>query len=256
MRLGRGTPLAVLLVCGCVWPGDPRPDTPFTSLKPAVSLPGSDAVGLQIAVLEVPVGDRFVNSDLWTSVDEQVVPLDRKATLVDNGFRIGLVGGLRPDGFDELLKSPRANSDGHWAQTRTGHAKVVRLGGPRPVCEFRLASGDNDAPATMIEKAQCAFQVTPSLPSDGGVKLAFVPLVQHGSRPVWTSPINGDDLATPADAYPALGWEVTVAPGQYVVVGTQFDVAGTLGHACFVDTAGIKPVQRLLAIRAVRPGDN
>jgi hypothetical protein len=256
MRFGRGTPFAVLLVCGCVWPGMQRPDSESTSFRPSASLQGGDAVGLQIAVLEVPIGDRFVNSGLWATIDEQVVPLDRKSALVDNGFRVGLVGGLRPEGFDDLLKSPRANANGHWAQTRAGHAKVIPLGGPRPLCEFRLTIDDKSTPLTAIEKAQCALQVTPTLQAEGGIKLAFVPLVQHGSRPVWTAPIDGAETATPADTFPDLGWEVTVAAGEFVVVGTQFEKAGTLGHACFVDPDGLKPVQRLLAVRAVRAGGN
>src|SRR5205823_13885112 len=104
--------------------GRPRPAAPTTALKPFAGPLGADAVGLQVAVLEVPVGDRYVNGGLWATIDEQVVALDRKSALDDNGFRIGLVGP-RPDGFDDLLNSPRANPDGNtrWVQMRAGHAR-------------------------------------------------------------------------------------------------------------------------------------
>ena len=97
------------------------------------------------------------------------------------------------------------------------------------------------------------MQITPTLEADGAIKLAFVPLVQHGSRPVWLAPIAGDEPEVPADQFPAVGWEVTVAAGEFVVVGARFDKPDTLGRACFIDGAGTKPVQRLLVLRAVRP---
>jgi hypothetical protein len=253
MRRGRATPLVLVLVCGCVLPGVPRPDGQTTSLKPAAGPRGPDALGLEVAVLEVPIGDRYVNAGLWATIDEQVVALDHMAVLDDNGFRAGLVGGVRPTEFDDLLKSLRSNPDPHWVQMRAGRAKVLPLGGARSVCEFRLITDGQPAPPKAIEKARCAVQVTPTLTADGGVKLAFVPMVQHGARSVWTIPTGDDETATPADSFPALGWEVTAAAGEFVVIGTHFEKAGTLGYACFVDPDGAKPVQRLLAIRAVRP---
>jgi hypothetical protein len=255
MRRGRGTPLALVLVCGCVLPGVPRPDGPTTSFKPAAGPHGPDAIGLEVAVLEVPIGDRYVNAGLWATIDEQVVALDHKAVLDDNGIRVGLVGGVRPTAFDDLLKSIRSNPDPHWVQMRAGHAKVVSLGGTRSVGEFHLITDGKSVPVPAIERAQCALQVTPTLMADGGVKLAFVPVVQHGVRSVWSIPTGDDDQATPADSFPALAWEVTAAAGEFVVVGAQFDKPDTLGHACFVDLEGAKPVQRVLAIRAVRPAN-
>ena len=85
--------------------------------------------------------------------------------------------------------------------------------------------------------------------------LAFVPAIQHGTRPVWLAPIVDDEPAAPAETFPALGWEVTVAAGEFVVIGGSFEKPDTLGHTFFVDPAGPKPVQRLLAIRAVRPAN-
>jgi hypothetical protein len=245
-------PLALVLVSGCVLPGVPRPDGQTTSFKPGAGPRGTDAIGLEVAVLELPIGDRFANSGLWATIDEQVVALDHKAALDDNGFRVGVIGGVRPTEFDDLLKSLRSNPDPHWHQMRAGHAKVVALGGRRPICEFHVVADGKPGQVTTVERAQCALQVTPTLAADGGVKLAFVPVVQHGVRSVWSVPSGDDGEANPAEMFPALGWEVTAAAGEFVVIGTYFQKAGTLGHTCFVDPNEPKPVQRLLAIRAVR----
>jgi hypothetical protein len=246
--------LAFLFVVGCVWPGVNAPDAPVTAMKPVIGPQGADAVGLQVAVLELPVGDRYVNGNLWATIDEQVVAPDRRATLDDNGFRVGVVGP-RPDGFDDLLKSPRANPEGNsrWIQLRADHARVLPIGGPRSICQFSLITDGKPGTVTAFEKAQCGVQVTPTFTPDG-VTLAFVPLVQHGTRSPWSAPIDGDDTPQPADKFPALAWEVTLAAKELVVVGTRFEKAGTLGHACFVDASAVKPVQRLLVIQAVRPG--
>ena len=50
---------------------------------------GPDVVQMDIALLERPVGDSYINRDLWTTADEQVIALERKAQLDDNGFRVG-----------------------------------------------------------------------------------------------------------------------------------------------------------------------
>src|SRR4051812_46914073 len=127
----RGLPL--ILLCGCVWPGDLRPDQPTTAKKPFSGPLGADAVVLLVSVIEVPIGDRFANGNLWTAIDEQVVALDHKAAIEDNGFRIGVVGGLRPDGFDDLITKERYNPNSRALQMRAGHARVVALGGSRQV---------------------------------------------------------------------------------------------------------------------------
>jgi hypothetical protein len=50
-----------------------------------------------------------------------------------------------------------------------------------------------------------------------------------------------------------LGWDVTVAPNEYVVLGARSDRPATLGHASFVRGGEAVPVQRLLVIRTTRP---
>src|ERR1700691_3698612 len=66
---------------------------------------GPDVVQMDVALIERPLGDAYLNKDLWLAADEQVVSLDNKAILQDNGFRIGQVGGLTPAGLQALLTS-------------------------------------------------------------------------------------------------------------------------------------------------------
>src|SRR5207249_1134539 len=87
------------------------------------------------------------------------------------------------------------------------------------------------------------------------IVLAFTPQVQHGIPKLLTHNDQGDFVlhgSRPVEPYPALGFEVTLTPRDFVVVGTWVEKDSTLGHRCFVTAAGPKPVQRLLVIRAGR----
>src|SRR5205809_767388 len=44
-----------------------------------------NAVQLDVAFVMRPVGDHYINRELWTHTDEMVVELDRRAPLEENG---------------------------------------------------------------------------------------------------------------------------------------------------------------------------
>src|SRR5262245_4946867 len=251
-RPGRGLVLlALLLAGGCL---APRPAGTVTAAKPAAGPQGADAVMLVVAVIEQPVGDGYLNRDLWAALDEGVVDLERKAVLEDNGFRVAVTGGQPPDGLLDLLLSERSNPAARQLSTRAGTAKAINLGEPRAACAFEVQE-NGAAAAVELAQAQCQLAVTPAPAGDGRVRLTIVPQVQHG-EPQLLAPsgdgewrLHGD---RPVKAFPGLTFEVTLAPQDYVVIGTQAARDQTLGHRCFVTADGAKPVQRLLAIRAGR----
>src|SRR4051795_2109167 len=102
--------LPALLAAGCVGPSEAVRSTSWLSpFRPAPAVTGADVVHMDVALVERPVGDRYLNQGLWTVADEQVVALDHKAVLEDNGLRIGQFGGITPAGIDSLLRSERNN---------------------------------------------------------------------------------------------------------------------------------------------------
>src|SRR6478672_11895559 len=152
----------IVLISGCWLPGPGRPAGLIERLKPFTGPQGADAVALEVALLEGPVGDRYLNAGLWTAADEQVVAPERKAVLEDNGFRVGQVGGLVPAEFLELLTSPRSNPDPHGVQMRAGNAKLLSLGEPRAQCRFELHADGAGTPVA-LDQGQCVLQVTPTI---------------------------------------------------------------------------------------------
>ena len=220
---------------------------------------GEDVVQIDVAVVERPLGDRYLNGDLWQLADEQGVTLERKAVLEENGFRVGLVGGLPPAGLQGLLTSPRSCPDPHRLAARSGNPTAVPLGPVWRPCRFEVKQGA-EAAAVGLGDGQCLLEVIPTLTDDGRALLRFTPHVRHGPAllvPRATQDPSGwrrwECSARQAEeTYAVLSWELTVAPNEYVVVGTLPGKADTLGQRCFAGGEGAEGVQRLLVLRTGR----
>jgi hypothetical protein len=219
-----------------------------------------DVVEMDVAVLERPVGDRYVNEELWELVDEQALDLERKPALEDNGFRVGQVGGLPPAGLQALLTSERSCVDPRRHRLRSGTPVSVALGPAWKRCRYSLREGGRETPVD-LSGAACTLEIVPTLTADGRTTLHFTPVVKHGQarvQPMAVQDPSGEhrwDVRSrqPTESYAWLSWEVTVAPNEYVVVGTRLGQDGTLGHRFFLGTEPGAKAQRLLVIRTGRP---
>jgi hypothetical protein len=217
---------------------------------------GPDVIQMDVALVERPLGDGYLNRSLWTVADEQVIALDSKAILEDNGFRIGQIGGITPVELQSLLTSERSCANPRRIQLRAGKSTVLELGPEMGECRFQLAKDGEPSPVTMPH-AQPTLEIHPSLTEDGRTRLRFVPIVQHGDANLIPKPApdrSGWLLVQerPSQRYSELAWEVTLAPNEYLVVGGRFDRPETLGHQCFLRRDEATPVQRLLVIRTGR----
>ncbi len=224
--------------------------------KPA---PVEDLVVMYVALLEAPLGDRYINDELWTQVDEQVVALEHKPVLEDNGLRVAQVGGIIPTRLQGLLTSERSCITPRRLLLHAGDTTTLHLGPQQSECRFDVHQGGHVS-AVELDKAQFNFQVKPTLTRDGRTKLHFTPQVQHGDTRWLPRPTkNASGVLAwepheerPTENYNALAWEVVLSPGEYVLVGARYDRPGTLGRQCFICPDPQAPVQRLLAIRTIR----
>jgi hypothetical protein len=253
--LGLGLLLTALLA-GCANDRPARTTSWFDRWRPFHGAAAQDVVELQISLVERPPGDVFINRELWTLADEQIIPLERKAALEANGFRVGQLGGNTPAGLLTLLTSTRSNVNPRRFFLHAGQSTLVVLGPVTPRCSFQFQQ-DGEPADVALEKAQCAFQVVPSLAGESGIRLQFTPQVRYGEKalvPRAAPDGSGFQLQEewPTKTYASLGWEVTLATNQYVVVGARSDRPESLGCQCFVRRAEPVPVQRLLAIRTCR----
>jgi hypothetical protein len=241
--------LLLWLVAGCATEGSvrrgagPGPQPPI----------GPDGVVLDVVLLERPVGDRYLNGALWGSADEHAVPVEQKALLEDNGFRVGRLVGATPRELQKLLTSKRYCVTSWRQLLPAGKSLTLTVG--RPVPEVRYQLGQE--PEVVLEKAQSFLVVVPTLTADGRTRLQFTPQIRHGDTQAEyeVPPDRSDYVLTyrqPQKTYPSLGWEVTLAPNEYVLIGAALDRPQSLGYQCFIQEDDESAGQRLLAIRTTR----
>jgi hypothetical protein len=217
---------------------------------------GPDVVVLDIAILEQPPADPYLDGELWPAVDEQPVPLDRKAALDDNGFRVGVIGGMPAPRLQELLTSERW-CKAHRVSLHSGHAKALPIGPAQGDCEFDFRINSETKPQKFVQ-AQCGVGIVSQRMPDGRVRIVVTPQITHGGRSIWLQPAEGQNWSItgqrPVEQFAGLSLEATISPHEYLLVGTRYDRTQTLGHLTFVN-GGVHPAQRLLLIRA-RPQED
>ena len=254
--LGAGSGLLAVLLASCQFDSKQYSTSWMDRFRPFQGANLSELVLIDVALIERPVLDPYISQELWDLADEQIVPLERKALLEDNGFRVGQVGGITPPGLQALLTSERSCANPHRLTTRAGTVKDVTLGPAAPASRFQIHE-DGQAETVELEQAEFQFSMTPTLTKEGQVTLRFTPKVRYGElehRARATADRSGLVLQSerPLRTFEALGWEVTVPTNAYVLIGARTDRQDSLGFQSFVRREETRPVQRLLVIRTTR----
>jgi hypothetical protein len=253
--------LLTWLLAGCVT-GPVVSPTAWLRRAPAVqprAPKGPAFIQMEVALLECPLGDHFINEELWSDgfVDEQIVSPQHKAALEENGFRVAQLGGLIPDELQDLLTSRRSNVNPRSRRVMAGHAASLNLGSRASSARFTITE-EGEPVALDLEQAQCKLIVTPSLTPDGKVNLHFTPEVEYGETEMTFQPAPERQekwqmkIERPVKSFPTFGWDAVLQPNQYIIVGTRLNQVRTLGFASFIERDGPSPVQRLLVIRTTK----
>jgi len=253
MRLAAITPILCLLFGGCNTTEPTRPNTWRTQFAAGDAVLGDKVVQLDIAVIEQPLGDLYINKELWEQTDTQVVDLEKQAVLDRNGFRVGQLVGSPPAKLQSLLTSERWCLNPRRRVVQSGYVFAQPLGSVRPHCEFRIQ--ENDRPVVLrLDDVECQLEIEPTLKSNGSTRLRFTPKLEYGkSGPIYKSSETGwaMEVKKPAGTFPTESWQLELDPNEMIVIGALLDQRDSLGYQSFV-TEGLTPVQRLLVIRTTR----
>jgi hypothetical protein len=264
MRLSCRLPallLALSVACaGCSFFGAKRPGPEHEVQRRAAGSAGPDVVVLNVAVVERPAGDRFLDHEVWESGDEQRVELELKPRLEANGLRVCQFG-LLPDRLQSLLASPRWCPAPHSYRCEPDKPTPLQVGPVRATYSFAVPDRESEPRPFSFEQARCEFAVQPSLEEDDRIRLRFTPRVRHGKPRREALAVRDPDgqrhwaieSVEPAEELTELRFELTVAAGECVAVGAWYDREGTFGHACFVPPG--EKVQYLLLLHATRVSD-
>lgn len=249
--------LCACILSGCLI-GKPVPSTSWLPRGwSGAGLDAADTVVLDVFVCEAIPGDPYIDQELWKVVDDQVLALEQKALLEQNGLRIGQIGGVVPARLQDLLTSRKACPDPRRIRQHCGKPTRIILGPTVARCRFQIHADEPSEPKH-LEQAEFALLVTPTPMSEGRTRLRFTPEVVHGQAAVLPAPTLDRtgwvfQKQQPTEAFQNLTWEMTLGANEHAIVGGQFDRFETLGNQCFIRPSESPPRQRLLVIRAVRP---
>jgi hypothetical protein len=249
-RAGGALAVAVCAAAiGCQWwPHADRPGPARATLPTAAP----DGPYVESVLVERPVGDAALDRDLWAAA-RPPLPAETIALLAENGLRVRVVGGGLPADFRRLLETDAVDPHGLTFAGRPD--AVLPTATPPDPCSFRVLPDLAGARREVtLRGAKCGVLVRPAWGGDGKLRVYCEPQVQHGEREDRFRP-NGDGTGltvtgeVPTERYPGLGFEVTLGPDDYLVLGSPAGAAGTLGEAAFTAEADGQTRQRVLLIR-------
>ncbi len=237
-----------------------RPDRPpvnsggpvVRSLAPVVQTEG---VVLESVILERPVGDRFLNRDLWADA-LPVGTQEARVLFSENGLKAGVLAGALPPQFQAILESDAEAISARRMTFGMRKDEVLPTSGAQTRCEFQLLTDlAGKRSAVVFEQTRCGVQVRPEAAGHTRVKVTCEPQIQYGERRTWLRPsedgtgfVKHEEI--PLARYPALAFDTALGPNEYLLIGWDVTQPDTLGEALFAVRAKGTPHQRVLVIRA------
>ena len=219
--------------------------------------PGSAVI--EVFSIRLPAGDPDLVTRIWEEVDEQHFPIEVRRKLEKNGFRAGILAGQIPPSLSKLLDlkgkpaaggevqqvkiadlvTPSRVSSQH-LQTRAGQRYEIAASGvieKMPV----LVSESGEIRGLTYEQAQGIFALHVTPQPDGRVQLELVPEIHHGeNRQHWVGDQTIFRLETgrPKRAFEEMKLTAVMGPGAMLLLGSQPNRQGSLGHYFFLESNG------------------
>jgi hypothetical protein len=266
-------PILIVFCTGCAFsPVLPRGGLPLAPFKPSI-----ETASLEVAFIRHPLEQSAFNDELWNALDETQVPADVRRSLDENGLRVGVLNGEPPTTIAALLADgaagakPASAADGAEATPAVAASKLEH----QPRCRRRtlhlqrgqrseiLASGVYDQLPLLLREggqvrgdnyaqAQGLFALKAYPHGDGRVRLHLTPELHHGAPQQQYVPDDGVIRLQNSRArrsFDQLAVDVTLSPGQYLVLGTRPSREGSIGFRFFTEVHSGQLDQKLLLIR-------
>ena len=245
--------LLVLFLAGCVSTEPSRSGVSWQSFK--ANDTGPDRVLFDIALVQRPINDSFLNTELWASADEMILPVDLRENLELNGFRIGLLVGSPPEKLGQLLQSDRSCIDRRGRSVPSGVLLAQNLR-ESPETVEALLHRDKVQETVSFERPLFGLDLLPNLKQQT-VRLRMTPRIEAGVKSMNFKPVPEEskwalELKRPTKLLTDLAMEINLAPNQILIIGGRPEREGSVGYLTFVDDQSGETYQRLLIIRHLR----
>lgn len=253
--------IAAPLAAGCRLPILEEPAAPDV-----VAAAGRDGrtplrtIPVELLFIRYDDADATVRDELWTFIDEQVVPADTRRRLNANGLRLGVVGGDLPAHVAARLApaeaaGPEPTGGQKTVERRTlqllpgGRGEIVLTSGRAELVVLEHRDGAGTGATFRDASGQLDMRLGPA--ADGRVRIALTPEIGHGPRErTWVGEEGSLRMEAGQKRHRRddLGVALDLAPPAMLAVACTADRGSTLGDALFRDAAPAT-TQRLLVIR-------
>jgi hypothetical protein len=251
MRLARllVSPLLLAALAGCLHVAE-RP--PWLDPFPLIgATPDGDGAAVEYVLIERPGGGEDVNRRVWDRIDEQVLPFEARTVLEEAGLRVGIASESAPGPLRKLIEDPRTDRGHRGRLFALDKPTPLTVGMPLPRAEFAVPAAEGGTAKFARDTACLGFEITVRDAGEGKVVLHLVPNARYRD-PNRLLPTDGGIRGEATEAFPGAAFELTVAPTEYLVIGTDWYWEGTFGHFLFAGGTDERPVQRLLVLRGTR----
>jgi len=247
----------VLSTAGCAWLAPDAKNSAATILQPTQMAPG--AAVIEVFSIHLPPGDPELVSRIWAEVDEQHFAIEVRRKLEKDGFRAGVLAGQIPPELSKLLDlkgTPVAGGEVQQVkiadlltpsrvtlqhlQAHAGQRYEIAASGviaKMPV----LVSESGEIRGLTYEQAQGIFALHVDPQPDSRVKFELVPEIHHGANRqnvVADQTIFRLETGRRKRAFEELKLTAVLGPGAMLLLGSQPNRQGSLGHYFFLESDG------------------
>lgn len=247
---------------------------PLQKLPLSVPALAKNSVVLDVLFVRFPSGDADMNGPAWQEIDELHFSADARRRLASNGLRAGVISGPLPGQIESLLKltdKPSTEQDPgrkvdveHTPAVKQRQLRVqagrrsnlIMMGESERVPELSLLlRGDDGQVKGRTFRDVMGLLALRSFPQgDGGVRLEFVPELEHGSAQKRFVPGDGMfkvEFGPPHEVIDDLKLSAVLTTGQFLAVTCVPERSGSLGYRFFTEAKGDAAMQKMLLIRLV-----
>ena len=250
---------------------DKPPDKALESLLKPVGT-SAESVALEIFQARIPLDQEAKADALWERIDEQKFDAELRRKLVANGLRVGVVGGALPEDLAKLLELDGDAAEVSDSQLITAQSavprvtrRVVQVKRPDPisiqVSELRdeaqvLLSHEGSFGGKTFRQMQGVYSLQAERIPGQRVNVRLTPELHHGDlKQRYAGSQQGIFMSIPSrerEVFDELSMNVTLAPGELLVLGCLPAAKTSLGGVFHTATAAGKDERKLILVRLLQ----
>ena len=227
-----------------------------------------DVIPVEVIFLRMGSQQLIELQSVWPRVNEQILPIDLRKRLDQNGIRAAVVDTVIPlplqtmiDSVEKRLQDDPLEQAGIGAdvrshsrllQCRDGQRKEISVRPSRTGSMILLHNEGGAAKGRSYDDPQLLFDFRAHPKGDGSATIHFTPEIQHGQL---KQKIIGQEFALrremkrDSDTWPDLAIEHTMVPGQILMVTASTPARGLGEHFFYTETASGDFEQLLFLMR-------